>query len=62
MHTQWQASGAVGHWGHTHIRQNYYNADITIVAINGQWKITGMDLIEEKRIDPSKSSLKQASL
>jgi len=62
MHTQWRASGSVGHWGHTHIRQNYYNADITIVAIDGQWKITRMDLIEEKRIDPSKPTLKPASL
>ena len=59
MHTQWLASGLVGHWGHTHLRQNYYNADITIIAIDGQWKITGLDLIEEQRIDPSKPFFKQ---
>ena len=52
MHTQWRASGSVGHWGHTHIRENYYDANITVTAINGQWKITQLDLIEEKRIDP----------
>jgi len=52
MNTKWNAKGSVGHWGHTHIRQNYYDANIKIVAIDGKWKITQLDLIEEKRIDP----------
>jgi hypothetical protein len=48
----WTAEGSVGHWGHVHTRKNYYDAVITIEPVDGSWKITGLDLIEEKRIDP----------
>jgi len=40
--------GSVGHRGHIHIRKNQYEADI---AVDGAWKITGLELLEEKRID-----------
>ena len=48
----WTAQGSVGHWGHVHTRKNYYDAVITIAPVNGNWKITGLDLVEEKRIEP----------
>jgi hypothetical protein len=38
VRTQWTALGTVGHWGHTHIRQNLYDATLTIRAIDGVWK------------------------
>ncbi len=47
----WTAMGSVGHWGHIHIRKNQYEADITVEPMDGAWKITNLDLIEEKRID-----------
>jgi hypothetical protein len=47
----WTAMGSVGHWGHIHIRKNQYEADITVEPVDGAWKITSLDLIEEKRID-----------
>ncbi|MGI9248388.1 MAG: hypothetical protein ACR2QI_05200 [Woeseiaceae bacterium] len=50
---QWTAMGTVGHWGHVHTRQNLYDAIVTIEAIDGTWKITGLEVIEENRIDPS---------
>jgi len=50
--TQWTASGSVGHWGHIHIRKNLYDANITVEPVDGAWKITGLELLEEKRIDP----------
>jgi hypothetical protein len=50
---QWTATGSVGHWGHVHIRQNRYDAIVTVKAVDGSWKITGLELLEEKRIDPS---------
>jgi hypothetical protein len=53
IRTQWTALGTVGHWGHTHIRQNLYDAILTIQAIDGVWKITGMEVLEESRIDPN---------
>jgi hypothetical protein len=53
IRTKWTALGTVGHWGHTHIRQNLYDAILTIQSIDGVWKITGMEVLEETRIDPN---------
>ena len=50
---RWTALGTVGHWGHTHTRQNLYDAVVTVEAIDGRWKITGIELLEERRIDPN---------
>ena len=52
FHAQWTAMGTVGHWGHIHTRQNQYEANITIDSVDGVWKITDLELLEEKRIDP----------
>jgi len=43
--------GTVGHWGHIHTRENQYEANITVEPMEGAWKITGLELLEEKRID-----------
>ena len=51
FHTKWTAMGSVGHWGHIHIRKNQYEANITVEPVDGAWKITGLELLEEKRID-----------
>jgi hypothetical protein len=52
LHAQWTAMGTVGHWGHIHTRQNQYDANITIDSVDGVWKITNLELLEETRIDP----------
>jgi hypothetical protein len=51
FHARWTAMGSVGHWGHIHIRQNQYEANITVEPVDGAWKITSLELLEEKRID-----------
>ena len=51
VRAQWTAMGTVGHWGHTHIRQNLYDAILTIESVDGVWKVTGMEVLEETRID-----------
>lgn len=56
---QWTALGSVGHWGHVHQRKNYYEAMITVEAIDGRWKITGLELLEEKRIAPNAPAINQ---
>jgi len=48
----WTAQGSVGHWGHVHMRKNQYQADVTLEPVDGSWKITGLDLLEEQRVDP----------
>jgi hypothetical protein len=52
FHAKWTATGTVGHWGHVHVRQNQYEANITVEPVDGAWKITDLELLEEKRIDP----------
>jgi hypothetical protein len=36
-----------------HTRQNLYDAIVTIQAVDGTWKVTDLEVIEENRIDPS---------
>jgi hypothetical protein len=52
FHSKWTAMGSVGHWGHIHTRKNQYEANITVAPVDGVWKITDLELLEEKRIDP----------
>ena len=52
FHAKWTAMGSVGHWGHIHFRKNQYEANIIVEPVDGTWKIRGLELIEEKRIDP----------
>jgi hypothetical protein len=52
VRTKWTAVGSVGHWGHIHTRQNVYDAILTLAIADGSWKITGIELLEEKRVDP----------
>lgn len=47
---QWTALGTVGHWGHLHQRINRYKAKINVEPVNGAWKITGLEVLEERRI------------
>jgi hypothetical protein len=51
FHAEWTAMGTVGHWGHIHMRKNQYEANITVEPVDGAWKITDLELLEEKRID-----------
>ena len=54
IRTKWTATGSVGHWGHLHTRQNYYDAILTLAVADGAWKISAIELLEEKRIDSTK--------
>ena len=49
---KWSVLGTVGHWGHVHTRKNLYDALVTIDVIDGVWKITDLELLEEQRVDP----------
>jgi hypothetical protein len=55
LRSKWTAMGTVGHWGHIHTRQNQYEAIVTVQPTEGAWKITGLELLEEKRIEPYKT-------
>jgi len=51
---RWNATGTVGHWGHTHMRTNSYDALVTLGRIGSQWKIADIDILEEERILPGR--------
>jgi len=53
VRAKWTASGTVGHWGHVHLRKNLYEADLRIEGTGGVWKLTRVQLREERRIDPA---------
>ena len=46
----WTVIGSVGHWGHIHQRQNQYQARLHVAPIEGEWKLVGLDILEEKRL------------
>jgi hypothetical protein len=46
----WNVSGSVGHWGHVHQRSNGYRANLEISEIDGAWKLTGLEILEEQRL------------
>ena len=43
LDTLWTVGGSVNHFGHIHFRQNQYDATITIVPVDGTWKIRGLE-------------------
>jgi hypothetical protein len=47
---KWNVTGSVGHWGHTHLRTNQYEADITLAPIEDRWKIRDISILEEQRV------------
>ena len=51
LNARWTALGTVGHWGHVHQRKNRYEAVVTVAAQDGVWKIVGLELSDEQRID-----------
>ncbi len=51
LDAHWTALGTVGHWGHVHQRKNRYEALVTVAAQDGAWKIVGLELKDEQRID-----------
>jgi hypothetical protein len=46
----WKVTGKVGHWGHLHQRRNRYRARLRVAPVEGAWKLTGMEILEEERI------------
>ncbi len=43
-------AAAVGHWGHIHERRNAYQADLTIEPVDGAWKLTDVEILDEVRV------------
>jgi len=50
--TKWNATGSVGHWGHTHMRTNQYDARVMLAKDGDRWRIADIDILEEQRLSP----------
>ena len=48
--SDWKVFGSVGHWGHIHQRINGYRANLEISEIDGVWKLTGLEILDEQRL------------
>ena len=50
IEARWNVAGSVGHWGHIHQRTNAYHANLSINAIDGTWKLSGLEILQEERL------------
>lgn len=50
VRARWTVNGSVGHWGHTHQRRNAYEAILEIQNREHEWKITALELLDERRL------------
>jgi hypothetical protein len=46
----WNVAGSVGHWGHIHQRTNQYRAALKVEPVDGTWRITELELLDETRL------------
>jgi hypothetical protein len=45
---QWDVAGNIEHWGHLHERRQRYKASFQLKVVDGYWKITHWDMLEEQ--------------
>lgn len=50
VRSNWATVGQVSHWGHTHERTNRYEAVLEFAPVQGRWKLRGLDLENEERV------------
>ncbi|MFN3167853.1 MAG: hypothetical protein ACE37H_12395 [Phycisphaeraceae bacterium] len=48
---RWVSRGSVSHWGHAHDRANQYNAEVVAEPVDGRWRLTGVRILEERRVE-----------
>jgi len=47
---RWRVTGTVEHWGHIHLRENQYEALLTVHSTTAGWKIAGYQLRDQKGV------------
>ena len=53
LKARWSITGRVSHWGHIHRRSNLYEARVSLSPEDGVWKISGLEILDERRIPPA---------
>ncbi len=46
----WTVGGTVTHFGHRHFRQNRYDTRVAVVPVDGTWKISSIEILEQERV------------
>jgi len=47
---RWNVAGTVEHWGHIHERTNQFAADFRVESVGGNWKVTHIDIVDNRRL------------
>jgi len=50
MSCDWRVVGVVQHWGHAHRRTNEYGAVYTLESFEDEWRISGVEMRDQKRV------------
>ncbi|MBL8818148.1 MAG: hypothetical protein JNL58_19125 [Planctomyces sp.] len=58
IRSEWTVAGTVEHWGHVHERRNQFAALFSVEPRNGKWKITSMEIEDQKQLS-AKTSLRK---
>jgi hypothetical protein len=56
--SKWDLIGTVEHWGHVHQRTNKYDAEFQIHLVDGNWKITDLQVLDDVQ-GPVKTSMRR---
>ncbi|GAB4546936.1 MAG: hypothetical protein Tsb0013_06240 [Phycisphaerales bacterium] len=51
VQAEWEATGSVYHWGHSHDRTYAYAAEISVSNVDGAWKMSGLTITDQRRLD-----------
>ncbi len=50
LEVTWLATSTAEHWGHLHKRTSQYRARLSLVTVDGAWKLARFQLLDEKRL------------
>ena len=45
--SKWNIVGTIEHWGHIHQRTNQYDAQFDVQIVDGDWKLTSMEILDQ---------------
>ena len=53
LSVKWEITGTVEHWGHIHTRRNAYRAELEVKAVDDEWKLVNLEVLDEDQVESS---------
>ena len=53
LSVKWEITGTVEHWGHIHTRRNAYRAELEVKAVDDEWKLVHLEVLDEDQVESS---------